>query len=133
MLSFKYIPYREHSILNTDQKLNKIFNIVRRDKIVLMQGKLRPQEEAKLIERTMGQITKDFPGISFCTVYPNENNNKKKRKKNNDMVKKATRAVGNVMYKAFMGNRDCLTIVGPANIVKDIRKNPSQIDLFING
>ena len=129
MLSFKYIPYREHSVLNTDQKLNKIFNIVRRDKIVLMQGKLKPQEEAKLIERTMGQITKDFTGISFCTVYPNGNN----KKKNSSVVKSATRAVGDIMYKSFMGKRDCLTIVGPANIVKDIRKNPSQIDLFING
>ena len=131
MLSFKYIPYREHSSLNTDQKLNKIFSVIRRDKIVLMQGKLKPNEEAKLIERTMGQITKDFPGISFCTVYPN--GNKKRKKKNISVAKTATNAVGNVMYKAFMGKRDCLTIVGPANIVKDIRKNPSQIDLFING
>jgi hypothetical protein len=133
MLSFKYVPYRDHSSLNTDQKLNKIFSIVRRDKIVLMQGKLKPHEEAKLIEKTMGQITKEFPGISFCTVYPNGNNKKRKGKKKNNVAKAATSAVGNIFYKTIMGKRDCLTIVGPANIVKDIRKNPSQIDLFING
>jgi len=128
MLSFKYVPYREHSSLSSDQKLNKIFNIIKKDKIVLMQGKLKPEEEAKLIERTMGQITKDFPGISFCTLYPN---GAKKGRKKKDFFQRTGEAISGAMYKAVMGKRDGLTIVGPATVIKDIRKNPSQIDLFI--
>ncbi len=50
MLSFQYIPYREHSSLNTDEKLKKILRITKQNKIILMQGKLKPNEEAKLIE-----------------------------------------------------------------------------------
>jgi hypothetical protein len=122
MISFQYIPYREHSKLDTNRKLNKIFKILRKNKIALMQGKLKPAEEALLIERTMSQITKDFPGISFCTIYPEENNNKK-----NQIGKK----LKNTIYNFILGNRDCLTIIGPASIVKEIRKNPNKIDLLI--
>ena len=129
MLSFKYIPYREHYRLGTDQKLNKIFGVIRKDKIVLMQGKLKAEEEAKLIERTMSQITKDFTGISFCTIHPNSNGKKKTKKK--DFMKSASETIGNIFYKALLSDRDCLTIVGPANVIGEIRKNPSQIDLFL--
>jgi hypothetical protein len=128
MLSFKYISYREHSSLSSDQKLNKIFSIIKKDKIVLMQGKLKPEEEAKLIERTMGEITKDFTGISFCTI---DSVPKKGRKKKKDFFQKAGDMISEKLYNAVMGKREGLTIVGPATIIKDIRKNPSQIDLFI--
>ena len=93
-----------------------------------MQGKLKPEEEAKLIERTMGQITRDFPGISFCTVYSSV---KQGRKKKQDFFQKAGEMISETVYKTVMGKRDGLTIVGPATVIKDIRKNPSQIDLFI--
>ena len=128
MLSFRYMPYKEHSRLNTDQKLNRIFSIIKKDKIVLMQGKLKPEEEAKLIERTMGQITKSFPGISFCTLFPSI---KRGRRKKQHFFQKTGEFIGDKIYKTIMGKRDGLTIVGPATVIKDIRKNPSQIDLFI--
>lgn len=132
MLSFQYLPYREYSNLNTDQKLKKIFKIVRNKKIVLMQGRLKPMEEARLIEETMGQVTKDFPGISFCTILPGQTG-KKSKDKERDAEEEKVSVVGNVknaLYNVFMKNRDALTIIGPANIVREIRKNPNQIDLF---
>jgi len=128
MLSFKYIPYREHSRIGIDQKLTKIFNVIKKDKIVLMQGKLGPKGEAKLIERTMGKVTIDFPGISFCTVYPNK---KKNAKKKESFIKNTRGAISDVIYNSLMSKRDCLTIIGPATVIRDIRRNPSQIDLFI--
>lgn len=123
MISFQYIPYREHSRLETEKKLNKIMKIVRKNKIVLMQGKLKSSEEAQLIEKTMGQITKDFPGISFCTIYPENSNGNKKKNQLHDKLKES-------VYNLILGNRDCLTIVGPASIVTEIRKNPNKIDLL---
>ena len=125
MLSFQYLPYREYAGLTTEQKFKKIFNIVKKNKIVLMQGRLKPEEEAQLIEQTMAQITKKFSGISFCTIQPNQNGNGKKK---NDA--RITAALKNVFYNAFLKNRDTLTIIGPANIVREIRKNPNRIDLF---
>ena len=124
MISFQYISYREHSKLDTNRKLNKLLTIVKKNKIALMQGKLKPSEEAQLIERTMGQITKDFTGISFCTIYPEANSSKNGTKKLPEKLK-------NSIYNMLLGNRDCLTIVGPATIISEIRKNPNKIDLLL--
>jgi len=123
MLSFQYIPYREHSSLNTDEKLKKILRITKQNKIILMQGKLKPNEEAKLIEETMSQITKNFAGISFCSINPNQNGNVEKR---------FSEKFKDSLYNATLGRRDMLTIIGPATIVREIRKNPNKIDLLVN-
>lgn len=123
MISFQYVSYREHSKLDTNRKLSRLLNIVKKNKIALMQGKLKPSEEAQLIERTMSQITKDFTGISFCTVYPETNQNKNGRK--------LPAKLKNSIYNMVLGNRDCLTIIGPATIISEIRKNPNKIDLLL--
>jgi len=126
MLSFQYLPHREYAGLDTDEKLKKVFKIVKKNKIVLMQGRLKPHEEAKLIEETMGQITKNFSGISFCTILPDQG---VKDKKDGGKVPMALKSA---FYNMFLKNRDTLTIIGPANLVKEIRKNPNRIDLMMN-
>lgn len=113
------MPYREHATLDTNEKLKRILRITKQNKIILMQGKLKPREEARLIEETMSQITKSFAGISFCTINPNSNGNKK------------SFSFRDSFYNMTFGKRDVLTIIGPANVVKEIRKNPSKIDIFL--
>lgn len=126
MLSFQYIPYREHASLPTEEKLKKILKITKQDKIILMQGKLKPDEEAKLIEETMSQITKSFSGISFCSINPSQQQNGNKEEKNIRTKLKDS------IYNMTLGRRDMLTIIGPANIVREIRRNPNKIDLLVN-
>jgi hypothetical protein len=127
MISFQYLPHREYSGLDTEEKLKKVFKIVKKNKIVLMQGRLKPQEEAQLIEQTMGQITKKFSGISFCTILPDKNGKSKRKDEG-----KVPMVLKSVFYNMFLRNRDTLTIIGPANLVKEIRKNPNRIDLMMN-
>ena len=118
------MPYREHSNLDTEEKLKRILRVTKQQKIILMQGKLKPNEEARLIEETMSQITKDFAGISFCTINPNNGNGKEQEK--------VTTKLKNNLYNMTLGKRDFLTIIGPASIVREIRKNPTKIDLLLN-
>lgn len=125
MLSFQYMSYREHSSLSTDDKLRKILRVARQNKILLMQGRLKPYEEARLIEETMSQITKNFSGISFCTINPNSNGNGKQNKK------PISSKIKDSFYNMTFGKRDVLTIIGPATIVREIRKNPSKVDLLL--
>ena len=89
-----------------------------------MQGRLKPSEEAKLIEETMSQITKSFSGISFCTINPSQQNGRPVKKTFSKKLKDS-------FYNMTLGKRDVLTIIGPASIVKEIRKNPSKIDLLL--
>ena len=49
MVTFKFVPYHEVDGLSSAKRVNKLLKIVKEDKIVIMEGRLRRQEEAELI------------------------------------------------------------------------------------
>jgi len=121
MLTLQYIPFSEVENLSPERRISKLLGSVKKNKIVLMQGRLKSQEEARLIERTMEEVDKEFKGIELCTIYPNT-----RKKKNENMSKQ----IKNYFAKFFVGDRDGLTIIGPANVVKEIKRNPDKIELL---
>jgi len=118
MLTLQFVPYSEIYSLNADGKVRKLLNIVKSDKIVLMEGRLAPSEETYLIEKTMEQINRSFKGIEICTIYP--------EKRNKLMFEK----IRDEFFKLLLGNRQGLTVIGPASIVKEIKKDPNKIELL---
>jgi hypothetical protein len=118
MLTLQFVPYSEIKPLDSDQRIKRLLKIVKDEKIVVMQGRLTADEEASLIEMTMGNITQKFSGIELCTLYPDANNLK--------LFDKLRKHFANLV----MGVSDGMTVVGPANIVKEIRRNPNMIQLL---
>ena len=118
MVTFKFVPYYEVESLSSAKRVNKLLKIVKEDKIVIMEGRLRKQEEADLIEITMEEISPKFRGIELSVIYPD-------REKQDALQK-----LKGVMASALLGDRQGLTIVGPASIVKKIENNPDKIELF---
>ena len=74
MLTLQFVPYNEIESLSSNSKVRKLLNLVKENKIVLMEGRLKPNEETDLIQRTMESVSKDFKGIELCTIYPNNKN-----------------------------------------------------------
>ena len=118
MLTLQFVPYSDIAYLSSEERINKLLDIVKKDNIVLMQGRLKPVEETKLIQYTMEIIDKNFTGIEICTIYPEG--------KNVRIFSKLTSG----FIKSILGHRDGLTIIGPANIVKEIKRDPNKIYLF---
>ena len=118
MVTFKFVPYYEIEGLSSAKRVNKLLKIVKEDKIVIMEGRLRKQEEADLIEITMEEISQKFKGIELSVIYPD--------KDKQDAMQK----LKGVMASALLGDRQGLTIVGPASVVKKIENNPDKIELF---
>jgi len=118
MLTLQFVPYADIESLDSQARINKLLKIVKNKHIVLMQGRLKPEEEAGLIQKTMEQIDKEFRGIEVCTVYPEENKLESLKK------------IRNEMFKLLLGNRDGITIIGPASVVKEIRRDPNKIQLL---
>ena len=118
MLTLQFVPYSDIAPLNSEERIDKILGIVKKENIVLMQGRLKPEEETKLIQITMEMINKNFKGIEICTIYPEEKNMK--------VFRKFTQGV----VKSILGHSDGITIIGPASIVKEIRRDPDKIHLF---
>jgi len=118
MLTLQFVPYSDIAYLNSDERITKLLDIVKKDNIVLMQGRLNPTEETKLIQCTMEMIDKNFKGIEICTIYPEGKNMKVFRKLTTGLV------------KSLLGHRDGITIIGPATVVKEIKRDPNKIYLF---
>ncbi|MBI1968358.1 DUF2073 domain-containing protein [Candidatus Woesearchaeota archaeon] len=118
MVTFQFIPYSDIETLTAAKRVNKLLNIVKENRIVIMEGRLRKEEEADLIEITMEEISQKFKGIELSVIYPD-------RSKQSG-VQKMKGAFATVL----LGDRQGLTIIGPASIVKKIEKNPDKIELF---
>ena len=72
MLTLQFMPYDEISKLASDERINKVLEVVKENKILLLEGRLKKDEEAELIKRTMEQIDEDFKGIELGVIYPDQ-------------------------------------------------------------
>ncbi|MBI2671259.1 DUF2073 domain-containing protein [Candidatus Woesearchaeota archaeon] len=117
MLTLQFIPNTEIANLDQESKLRKLISLIKSDRILVLEGGLSSYEEMQLIERTMEQINKEFRGIEICTV-----SSEKRKTEFSTKIKEA-------ILKAF-GYKSGLTIIGPASIVKEIRRDPTKIELF---
>ena len=117
-LTLQFIPYSQIDALGSDDRIDKLLDVVKNDHIIVLEGRLRPEEEAELIQRTMASIDKKFTGIELSVVYPEQ--------KNADMFRRFKQ----VFINMILGDRRGLTIIGPANVVKEIKQDPEKIQLF---
>lgn len=121
-LTLSFIPYAEIEGKSSGERVRKLLGFILKNRIIIMQGKLKPEEEVRLIEDTMALIgnIKNFRGVELAVVNPNG--------ENASFFDKIRRGLAN----ALVGQRDTLTIIGPASVVREIKKDPSRIDLFLN-
>lgn len=117
-LTLQFVPYNDISDLGSARKVNKLINIVKENKIVLLEGRLKKEEEADLIEIAMEEINNRFKGIELAVINP--------EKKDAGFLTGMKSGVLNIV----LGNRQGFTIIGPATIVKEIKKDPNKIELF---
>ncbi len=115
MVTFQFIPFQDIQTLSSAKRVNKLLNIVKENKIVLMEGRLKKEEEADLIEITMEEISPKFKGIELSVVYPDKNKQ--------DAMQKFKGAMANIL----LGDRQGMTIIGPASVVRKIEQNPNKI------
>ncbi|RMD66071.1 DUF2073 domain-containing protein [Candidatus Pacearchaeota archaeon] len=120
-LSLHLIPFSEIAELSIAQRVRKILSLVLGNKIVILQGRLRAEEEARLIEDTMAMVehVKNFKGIELAVIEPNLSNA-------SFFVKMKHR-----IARSLVGDNSALTVVGPASVIKEIKKDPRKLELMI--
>lgn len=121
--AIQFLPYSEIRDLDSNQRIKKILNIVLGNNILIMQGRLLPEEESRLIGDTMAMIghVKNFKGIELAVISGS------KEKSFMDRVR------NNIITAVSKGDLGAVTIVGPATIIKDIKRNPRKIELMLKG
>lgn len=118
MLTLQFIPYTEIGGLTSEKKIQKLLRVVRDEKIALVEGKLGSNEKSELIRRTMEEIDDKFKGIEIEELNLD--------KKDKAFIEKIRTGFINFI----LGSRRGLTIIGPASIIKEIKKDPDKIQLL---
>ncbi|MAG02962.1 hypothetical protein CMI42_06495 [Candidatus Pacearchaeota archaeon] len=121
-LTLQFIPYREISGLDSVERIKKLLKIILDNKVVVLQGRLRVDEESRLIEDTMVMIdnVKGFKGIELEVISgDNEGRSFFERFKSG-------------IAKMIVGQQDAITIIGPASIVKEMKKDPSKLEIVMS-
>jgi hypothetical protein len=118
MLTLQFVPYSEVGNLNSEKKVQKLLKVVREEKIILLEGKLHSNEKSELIRKTMEEIDERFKGIEIEELDTESKD------------KAFFEKIRTVFINFILGSRRGLTIIGPATIIKEIKKDPDKIQLF---
>ena len=121
--SIEFLPYSEIKALNSDERMRKILGIVLGNNILLLQGRLRPEEETRLIGDTMAMIghVKNFRGIELAVIASNG--------EESNVIDRFKQRLVTALSGGDLG---AITIIGPATVVKEIKRNPKKIELLLN-
>jgi hypothetical protein len=120
--SIQFLPYSEIRDLDSNERIKKILDIILNNHILILQGKLKPEEETRLIGDTMVMVghIKNFKGIELAVISGNEVDS---------FFGQIKKGIVNVLSGVDLG---AITIIGPATIVKEIKRNPKKIELMLN-
>jgi hypothetical protein len=120
--SIQFMPYSEIRNASSSERIRKILEIILGSNILILQGRLRPEEETRLIEDTMAMIghVKNFRGIELAVIGDGNAGGFFSRMRN---------GLANALSGGDLG---AITIIGPATVVKEIKRNPKKIELLLN-
>jgi len=122
-LTIHFMPHSEIEGLDSTARIKKLLELVLKGKIIIIQGRLKADEETRLIEDTMimvGQI-KGFKGIELAVIASNS-----KEKSILDRMR-------HNLATMLVGDTEAITIVGPASIIKEMKKDPKKLEIMMGG
>ncbi|MBU2576131.1 MAG: DUF2073 domain-containing protein [Nanoarchaeota archaeon] len=120
-LTIHFMPYSEIAREDAIGRIKKIMGVVLQNKIIILQGRLKPDEEARLIENSMTLIgnIKGFQGIEIAAISGDS--------ENEGLFNKVRYNIARIL----VGEQDAITIIGPASVVKDITRDPKKIEMML--
>ena len=119
-LTIHFMPYSEIAHDDALTRIKKIMGIVLQHKIIILQGRLKSEEEAKLIEHTM-TLVGNIPGFQGVEIAVLSGETER------SMFENVRRNIA----KILIGEQDAVTIIGPATVVKEMKRNPKKIELLL--
>jgi hypothetical protein len=104
--------------LSSSEKLKKILEIVKSGDIVMLEGKLSPEEESELITKALENVSGKFTGIEVANLSSLSSDSFIDKLKNS-------------LLKLIAKNRFGITVIGPSKIIKEIKMDPKKIEIYL--
>lgn len=114
-----------------DKKINFILNKVKDGSILVVNGVLTPDEEMDLIKETMRRVDDGFPGIEVCSLKKQM----KGWKQFFEALSDGREKLSETLWSGITGQpvktrlKTGMTLIGPARLIKDIKKNPNSFSI----
>jgi len=115
-LVLEFVQHSEIEGLETEEKIKKILSIVKENKIIILEGRFKRQEEVQLIQKTMESIDGKFKGIEIAVINPNSDVS--------GFLKKLRVVLANIL----LGEREGITLIGPATVIHEIKQDPTRLN-----
>lgn len=121
-LTIHFMPYSEIAKEDTIGRIKKIMGLILDNKIIILQGKLKPEEEVRLIENSMTLIgnIEGFQGIEIAAIS------------SDNEFKGLFNKVRYNIARILIGEQDAITVIGPATVVREITRDPKKIELMLS-
>jgi len=103
--------------LSSSKKISKILEIVKKGDVVMIEGRISPQEETELISQALESVSGRFTGIEVAYLDSN---------KSNSLISKLKESVIKLLAKDRIG----ITVVGPSKIIKEIKMDPQKLEIL---
>jgi len=113
-IKIKLLPYEKLSVT----RVNTLLKDLESNTIILIDAKLTSEEEAHLIEETMKKVSTKFKGIELDSLDP---------VKDTDLFAK----MKSLLVELISGKKRGVTLIGPAGLVKQIKKDPQNLMLSL--
>jgi len=113
------------------KKINFILSKVKDGSILVVNGVLTPDEEMGLIKETMRRVDDGFPGIEVCSLKKQL----KGWKQFFDTLSNGKEKFSSSVWSGLTGKptkkrlKTGMTLIGPAKIIKNIKKNPDSFSV----
>lgn len=108
-VQIEFVSSKTLKQLSSERKISMVLDSVKSNVILVLEEPLSLDEERMLIRETMKVISKKFPGIEISSLSPQED----------DLRSQFIRLIG--------GRTSGLTVVGPAHLVKEMKKDPNKL------
>jgi len=108
-VQIEFVSSKTLKQMTAAKKIAMVLESVKKNCILVLEEPLSLDEERQLIRETMKIISKSFPGIEISSLSPEEKDFR-------------TAIIG-----LLGGKTSGLTVVGPANLVKEMKKDPNKL------
>jgi len=110
-----------------NKRVDYILGKVKDGSILVMDGVMKPEEEMNLIKETMRRVDDGFPGIEVCSLKKEL----KGLKLVFDRLSDGKERFWNwITRKEQSELKTGITLIGPAKLIKKIKKNPDSFSVL---
>jgi hypothetical protein len=104
--------------MNKKKRIDYLFSLVKTGNVVVINGKLNPEDEFELTKKALEKTDKNFSGIEIASL---ENG----KKEEESIIEKIKSKIIDFLVKEKSG----ITIIGPSKKIKEIKQDPSKLEL----